>query len=390
MGADGGGVAGDTGEFGGIGVNMALVFDPEWIQGLEARYGRRPSYQQPALYRVATQPEWAQERQKIEHWVSSISAAKQAQVINRLRDPDHFYTTYNELLVGDLLRQCGHQPEYERPLGGKTPDWFVPSEGDIPAFFVEVATIFPPEQVAHEVRLWDELRSRLEQIQHYFHLLIHATPGMSLAGKDMARIVRFVKEWLDSFDPQVTNQPHEVTYRDGDLCVRFTLVPRKTKNQAPIATGGPVFVWWVNPKRLRDALRQKLRKYRQAKELEVPLAIALVPTFDSGFGEDDLLDVLFGKEQMTVYFQNLKIVATQMGRDKTGIVTPKLQEGQPIVLNTRLSSVLWVRHSHPVGMKVVHNPYARFPLSPHAFPGFPNLVVVNQDATPFELGWVKA
>lgn len=370
-------------------MNTTLVFDPNWIQYLETRYGQRPRYQQPALYRLAMQPKWAEERQKIEDWVSLIPASKQAQVITRLRDPGQFHTTYNELLVGDLLRQCGHQPEYERPLGGKTPDWFIPPEGDIPAFFVEVATVFPPEQVAHEVRLWDELRSRLEQIQHYFHLLIHATPGMSLAGKDMVRIVRFVKEWLDSFEPQVTNQPHEVTYRDGDLCIRFTLVPRKTKNQAPIATGGPVFVWWVNPKRLRDALRQKLRKYRQAKELGVPLAIALVPTFDSGFSEDDLLDVLFGQEQMTVYFQNRKIVATQMGRDKTGIVTPKLQEGQPIVFNTRLSCVLLVRHSHPVGMKVVHNPYARLPLPSRAFSGFPSLVIVSQNATSFEMGWVK-
>ena len=120
------------------------------------------------------------------------------------------------------------------------------------------------------------------------------------------------------------------------------------------------------------------------------MAIALVPTFDSSFDEDDLLDVLFGKEQMTVYFQNLKIVATRMGRDKTGIVTPKLQEDQPIVLNRRLSSVLWVRRSPPVGMKIIHNPYACFPLSPRAFSGFPNLVIVNQDATSFELGWVKA
>ena len=382
MGADGGGVKGDTGELGGVEVNMTLVFDPNWIQDLETHYGQRPRYQQPALYRLATQPEWAEERQKIEDWVSLIPPSKQAQVITRLRDPDQFHTTYNELLVGDLLRQCGHQPEYERPLGSKTPDWFVPSEGDIPAFFVEVATVFPPQQVAHEARLWDELRSRLEQIEHYFHLLIHAASDTSLAGKNMVRIVHFVKEWLDAFDPQVTDQPHEVTYRDGNLCIRFTLIPRKTKNKAPIATGGPVFVWWVNPKRLRDALRRKLRKYRQAKEWGVPLAIALVPTFDSGFDEDDLLDVLFGKEQMTVYFQNLKIVATRMGRDKTGIVTPKLQEDQPIVLNRRLSSVLWVRRSPPVGMKIIHNPYACFPLSPRAFSGFPTDELQSQVSAP--------
>jgi len=368
---------------------MAQVFDPDWIKELHAQYGQRPNYQQPPIYRLATNPEWAEERERVEQWVCLLPENKQNEVIARLREGDQFYTTHNELVVGDWLRQCGHQPEYEKPLGDKIPDWYVPSIGDLPPFYVEVATVFPPPEFQDEMQRWDELRSRLAQIEHYFHLGLSVNPGASLVNKDQKSIVDFVNKWLDGFDPDVTTQQEETTYQDGDLRIRFSLIPRRTRGKAPVATAGPVLIWWVNSQHLRDVLRKKLHKYRQAKYMKIPLVIALVPTFESGFDTDDLLDALFGKEQVTVYWRNDEIIATETGRDRTGIVTPKVQGGKPIMMNTRLSAVLWVTSSQPARAKVIHNPYARFPLYPQVFPELPNLVVVKEEAGFYELGWVK-
>lgn len=368
---------------------MTWVFDPDWIKELHARYGQRPSYQQPSIYRLATNPEWAEERKRIEQWVHLLPESKQGEVIDKLRDSDQFYTAYNELVIGDLLRQCEHQPEYEKPLGDKIPDWYIPSREDFPPFYVEVATVFPPPQFQDEMRRWDELRSRLTQIEHYFHLGLSVNPRASLANKDQKPIVDFVGKWLDGFDPDTTTQQEETAYQDGDLRIRFTLIPRGTGGRAPIATAGPVLVWWVNSKRLRDVLRKKLNKYRQVKDMKVPLVIAIAPTFESGFDLDDLLDALFGKEQVTIYLRNDEITGTKTGRDRTGIITPKVRGDKPIVLNTRLSAVLWVTSSRPARMVAIHNPDACFPLSPQVFPRVHNLVVVEEESGHYKMGWVK-
>lgn len=368
---------------------MILVFTPNWIQDLETRYDGRPSYQQPFLFRLARGPELAEERERIEWWVSSLPVEKQPGVIARLRDPSHFHPTYNELLVGHFLRHCGHQPDYERPLGEKKPDWYVSPMKGVPRFVVEVATVYAPKQAQTEKRLWDELQSRLEQIEHCFHLSLNAAPGISLAGKDLRSIVRIVQARLDTLDPEAT-QPEEVTFEDGDFCVRFTLIPRGTKTRAPIGAAMPVLVQWLSSDRLRKSITRKLHKYPKAKELGIRLVIALAATPDSGFGGDELLDALFGQEQLTVYFDSDTMVGTEMGRDSKGVVAPRLREGKRVVFNRRLSAVIWItqRFSQPARMNVIHNPYANLPLPREAFTGFPNLVVVEQDARSLGLDWV--
>lgn len=360
---------------------MSLVFDQNWIAEFSERYARRPRYQQPALYRLATHSAWADERQKIERSVSLLPPDAQQRVITSLRNPDQFFTTLNELRVGDWLRNIGYSPEYERPLEKQTPDWYVPAGKVSPEFLVEVATILPPKVVQDEQRLWQELRDRLEDIEHYFHLWIGTGNTAALKGRNLKPIIRFVREWLDQFDPSTTHHLQKTTYRDGNLEIEFQLLPRKSTNRKSVATAGPIFSQMVNIELLRGTVSKKINKYKKAKDLKIPLLVAIAPTFDSGFDEDTLMDVLFGREHI--------VLATgELNRDRTGLVMPKNQGGQPVVFNTRLSAVIWIDSSDQSKVKIVHNPYARTPVPIHAFPGVPNFSVLEQDKRRRELGWI--
>lgn len=360
---------------------MSFVFDPDWIAELKARQAHRPNFQQPALYRLATLSEWANERQLIENSVSVLSPAAQQRVITCLRNPDQFFTTRNELRVGDWLQSLGYIPEYERPLGTQTPDWYVPASNTSPEFLVEVATILPPKAIQDEQRLWQELRDRLENIEHFFHLLIETRKTAALKGKNLKLIVRFVQDWLDQFDPTTTYEIHETIYRDADLEIKFELLPRQSTNREAVATAGPMFSQWVNIELLRGTISKKVNKYKKAKELRIPLVVAIAPTFDSGFDSETLMDVLFGREQVVISTE-------EVNRDRSGMVIPKHQDGQPMIFNTRLSAVIWIEGADQSRFKIVHNPYAHNPIPIQAFPGVPNFSVVKQDDQWGELGWM--
>ncbi|MBE7556684.1 MAG: hypothetical protein HS126_37010 [Anaerolineales bacterium] len=367
---------------------MHFVFDSQWVEDLKARYQQLPNYRRPRLYYLATQPKLEEERRKIEQWVAQTPISNQEILIKRLRNPDQFFTTYNELVVGDLLRQCGHQLEYEKRFGSKTPDWYIAAKNELSGFVVEVATIFPTKQLQAEMQSWDELRYRLGEIEHYFHLWLSSPSQASLAGKKIKPIVQFVKEWLNTFDPKVTRQSHEITYQDGKLQIKFALIPRKTEHKKAVEVAGPTFTQWVNVELLRDTISKKLKKYREVKDMNIPLVVAIVPTFSAGFDEETLLDALFGQEQMQLSMYDDEIVDTQMTRDRRGIIAPRFQDGQPVVFNTSLSAVLWLQDTQEFKAKIVHNPYASNPIPPQAFLGFPNLITIAQDNESMELKWV--
>lgn len=361
---------------------MTQVFEPAWIQELEKRYGQRPKFQQPALYRLATRANLAERRALIEAWVQSLTPSTREVIIKRLRNPDQFFTAYNELAVGDILRRCGHKIEYEKPVDGKTPDWYISARDLFPTFLVEVATVFPPREIQVEMRTWEELRFRIAQIEHYFHLSVTAHRTNALVGKDTRPIAQFVKDWLDSIDPKSTDRTDEtVVYKNGDLRIELDLIARKTTHKKPVEILGPVFTQWVNDKRLRNAIAKKLSKYPQAKQFSIPLVVGVVPTFESGLGIDSLFDVLFGKEQVSV-------LTGEWGRDKTGMFLPKIHQGQTIVFNTRLSAILLLEQSNDAPAAIVHNPYAKNPLPPEVFSGLRNLIVKMEHETYLELDWV--
>ena len=116
------------------------VFTKEWTEEIRARYERQPGYQRPRIYYFALSDTCQDMRNEIEHWVAGLPSTAQSKLTPRLRAEEHFEHTYHELAVGHMLSQLGYQPEYEKTICGVTPDWYVPSREEVPAFILDVFT----------------------------------------------------------------------------------------------------------------------------------------------------------------------------------------------------------------------------------------------------------
>jgi hypothetical protein len=362
---------------------MSKTFDSAWIDEIKKRYEKRPISQQPALYRVAVLPEWEEKRIAIEKLVSCFAEEQQHEIIQRIRNPDLFLSTYNELMAGDIITAYGHALEYEQPLGDKTPDWRVHTIEDGKELIVEVVTIMPSKEIQAEIQAWNELRYRIQNIEHYFHLFMSATPTKAIIGKDINAVVSFVQDWLSTFDLNTPPDNEELIYKDHDLIITFKLLHRKTSHKCSVEVAGPAFTEWVNNDLLRKAISKKLTKYREAKEAHLPLIIAVFPAFESGLSIDSLLDVLFGNEQIS-------IATGQVSRSRKGMILPQIQQGQIFLKNTRLSAILFVEQTSPQTIKMIHNPYAQDPVNPRIFQGIEHFSIIAKDEIKFIMDWVAS
>jgi hypothetical protein len=140
---------------------VVQVFDPAWIDNIKRRYGRLPHYDRPVIYSVAVDERYQALRTEIESWVSHLSMAAREKVIPKLRSSENFQQTYNELAVGHTLRRLGYELEYEKPVDGLTPDWFVHPRDRSPAFIVEAFTSNPPQDRVANLRKLSHLCGRL-------------------------------------------------------------------------------------------------------------------------------------------------------------------------------------------------------------------------------------
>jgi hypothetical protein len=93
---------------------MAKVFTDEHIQDIERRYGHKPDYEKPEIYFMAVSDKYQYLRDEIEAMVAVLSQDKQEKVIPRLQATENFIQTYDELVVGSLLRKLGYKVEYDK------------------------------------------------------------------------------------------------------------------------------------------------------------------------------------------------------------------------------------------------------------------------------------
>ena len=361
---------------------MSKTFKSAWVNEIKKHYGKRPIFQQPALYRVAVLPEWEEKRLAIDNLVSCFTEEQQHEIIQRIRNPDLFVTTYNELIAGNIIKAYGHTLEYEKPLGEKTPDWRVHTTEDGKELIVEVVTIMPPKDIQAEIQAWNELRYRIQNIEHYFHLFMSARPTKAIIGKDIKAIVRFVKDWLSTFDLNTPPDNEELIYKDHDLIITIKLLHRETSHKRSVEVAGPAFTQWVNSDLLRNAISKNLTKYREAKETHLPLIIAVFPSFKIWIKCYSLLDVLFGNGRVSV-------ATGQVSRSRKGMILPQIQQGQMFLKNTRLSAILFVEQTSPQTIKMIHNPFAQDPVNPRIFQGIEHFTITAKDEIKFIMDWVS-
>jgi hypothetical protein len=218
-------------------------------------------------------------RNEIEQWLAELPSAKQSELVSTLRRDTRkkpFKHTYHELAVGHLLRRLDYQPEYEKVIGGVTPDWSVPSKGKVPAFIVEVFTANVSDNTASKSRMIDDLQGRLTTIPVGVGLHIRASQaGITLNPQHNSRICEEVQKWLVDGSPSVDEQL-EV---DG---ITFTVIA--SGPQFPhVCTRGPAFGFDVNEPGLSRKIRKKAATYKKIViQSKLPLVVSVVASPDTG------------------------------------------------------------------------------------------------------------
>ncbi len=213
------------------------------------------------------------------------------------------------------------------------------------------------------------------------------------------RGITICKEWLDSFDPKVTQTTHETTYKVNGLKLRLTLIPKKTLKKAPIVSGHMLPARWIGTDQLRNMIAGKIKKYKSVKEFGLYFVIALNIT-NMPAGERGLLDELFGKLVVSVMRnKDGDVVSVEERRDFSGLLTPKPGLGGR-AQNTRLSAVLnvvskWLERqeeSEPARrvhfFRVIHNYWASNRLDYEVFRGYPQFVNISENQRGISFGWV--
>lgn len=291
------------------------VFDATWLAEKE-HLARRFGHEQPLAYRVATSPRLAHIRRQVEKIVAKLPEESRDALVPRLRS-EGFLAAYHELAVGGLLMTLGHRVDYEPALasGDQTlrPDWVAVGPGGR-RVAVEVLSPGRSEDSRAVDAARADLRARLHRLPHDCMLSVSCPDGdvrLSQAGNKA--IARSVDRWLRG-----GAVPGGQMVEAG---VQFTIGMRDVGLDS-VATVGPGGSFWVDTPALSAKIREKGAKYQDVSAShDMPFVLAVVPDQTAGYGEDDLVDVLWGEDVLGVTFDRTDgtVIATRRSRAPGGL-----------------------------------------------------------------------
>lgn len=121
------------------------IFDDEFKKVLENHDSKTWSFQ--VVLNIATSDDRISQRKFLEECFSCLDEKTQAKIKGELKDAEGSYQILNEIIVGGYLVNLGYQVEYDKPIQGKTPDWWVYDKEGKSILFLDVLTqmiLLPP------------------------------------------------------------------------------------------------------------------------------------------------------------------------------------------------------------------------------------------------------
>jgi hypothetical protein len=323
------------------------VFEPKYVQRIKNKYGQLPDYEKPEIYSIVVSDKCQYLRDEIEAMVAVFSEDERAKVIPRLQAKDNFIQTYDELIVGNLLRKLSYKVEYDKKIEDITPDWYVHAKGEIPNFIVEVFTTGFLGNHSQEYRAANNLEERLRQIPIGVTLKIEIDDHGNLSQGRNKQITEEIKRWLTQEAPLIGNQYSgdgfdcEISnYNSNSLTAKPYIVPKFDL---------------VDTKRLIKNIKEKNQKY---KDLKMPLVVSVVT--DDIILTEELRNILLGGRGFKeIYNKNTGV--------KESTISFLLNDG---LFNKKpdLSAVVWVSQVWSGGrMTAIYNPTATKPLPANTF-----------------------
>lgn len=394
------------------------VFDRGWRKTLQEKYKGKSIYISPYIVRLTLDSHLSRKRRKIEKWFQDTPESVKSDILARLRSENsqQHFGAYYELVVREFFKKLGYSVDMHPTFGNDEPDLLVSGKNLDKPIVIEVATVFDDPEWEKEDQKLNRMLDQLDRIQHYYLLgiTVESTPIPEHIDYDSLR--NFVIGWFDSYNPDSTESIETTQYDKDGLKLSLNLYPKKPKfrkKKAPIRGTHGLPARFISNKQLRNALRNKARKYNFVKEQGYPYIVAasLYNTFSDN---DNVIDQIFGRHALTISRDaEGHVVNKQWGRDSSGIC--KYNQ------NTRLSGVITIKSEgatyYPdilegfiksyfsnvlrrVLLKIfgkpttvhhfslIRNPYASVPLNDDLMKGYPQFKKTDENFTSATYSWV--
>jgi len=264
-----------------------IPFSEHWIHQIEKQYGLKHVWEQPDIYRIATNANMSAARLLANRFVDSLPDKAQAKLVSKLRKDTSFSDAFHEVVVGAMLAEYGPIPDYEPELAtGKTPDWYVAPRGGGIACVVEVASRNTRD--SRKNNSLDELILRLKKIPGRVVLAVgSASDNANILTDTPKQIASDVRKWLES--PNVA--PQSTMQRGGST---FTVLPMESGSETVEIILDPN-AFWVDSNRLKRLIADKAKKYTDVcQNSSIALVVAVVADPVTGLDREDAESVLFG------------------------------------------------------------------------------------------------
>jgi hypothetical protein len=309
-----------------------IPFDEPWIHKIERQYGLKSKLEQPYIYHIATNAEMAGTRHLANRFVDSLPDKTQIKFIQKLRSGPSFSDAFHEVVVGEMLAQCGPLPQYETELAArKTPDWYLPPRSGQIACAVEVVS--HNTQDGQGSPCLGELVLRLRQIPLGVVLnMASASEHVVLSSGDSKEITSNVWKWLGS-----ASTVPDSKLQTGEFS--FTLLPMQSGNDH-VCIIEDFDAIRVDPRSLRSSVADKARKYTGVcQDSGTALVIAVVADVAAGSSLRSAESMLLGSVKGSVVFDRTtkRTLSARRYRAHDGIF-----EKYP-----GLGAVAWVMQNEP-------------------------------------------
>jgi hypothetical protein len=307
-------------------------------------------------------------------WFAEYPREAQLELRSRITsgDDQQFEAAFFELYLHELFRSMGYAVEVHPTGGGsrRRPDFLLRADG-VPEVYVEAAvsrSISATDRAA-EARMnavYDAINS-LPSPDFFIWLNSRGSPASPPPAARFRDTIHGIMASLDVVEQAallassgIDALPRYHLEHDG-WNLEFFFMPkseaaRGRPDTQPIGVCEPSGDRWVDSRSpLLNTVRYKASRYG---DLEYPFIVA-VNTLGFPLERIDVMEALFGKEQVTVYFAGDEIHSQELSRRPDGALTtfsgPR---------STRVSAILHVSTIYPWSVAAMepclyHNPYAR-------------------------------
>lgn len=315
-----------------------LVFTQEFRSELVKRYAAK--HQRPLIYRVAFEDEYAALRELVELFVGRTTEVQNSgKLIAALRSSENFLATLYEVVVGDLLLKKGFNLQYEPAFGKLTPDWLVRDSQSGESFLVEVYTAGQPQRTKDFLRFANDLTKRIAKIpgRCLFSIRTRHAGVSALSEKTNKHTATKLARWIADRAVAVGD-----TFNAEGLSFEVCEVIPGAHHCSAF---GPALADFVRKDVARDAIHEKIKKYRSVAERnKLPFVIALAATLESNFSSDTFTDLMFGPERLLLH-------CSEATSELKATSTPR--RGGLFERHPALSAALWLEPGGESGWQII-------------------------------------